>query len=354
MKAKLILENGCCFEGSVFGYEGETTGTAVFHTGMNGYQEVISDPASQGQILVMTYPLVGNYGVNIEDSESSAAQIRALVVKEACTEPNNFRCELELEDYLKAHRIIGLEGVDTRALTRALRKSGSQRATIVLESSSDSPASIKERFQSSAILPTISNETARYRTGNGKRHAAVLDLGITRSQLALLTNLGYSVSVYPQDATAEEIFAEQPEFVYISSGCDAREISEALKSTVRALCANLPILAVGFGQAVVASAFGGTLKAHLYGHHGSQPVHNLRTGRIYTTAQNHTLHIDQLPEAFIVSHTNVNDNSIEGFRHRTLPIHCVSFYPNTPSNAQFNDGVIANFLSQVQKEEQHA
>ena len=355
MKAKLILENGMIFEGKAFGYDGEAIGEVVFNTSMNGYQEIITDPASQGQILVMTYPLIGNYGINLDDSESSIPYIRALVVKEKCNFPNNFRCEFDLEDYLKSNKIIGLEGIDTRALTKVIRKEGSMKGIIVSEGNSDDSKEIQQKlaaFAPNLVLNPVTNKAKTL--GHGKIKVAALDLGITNSLVQALIDNDCTVTLYPHTTAAKDILADKVDCVLISSGAEALQNQDQLLDEIKLLATIRPTLAIGLGHQLLTLSFGGSLEKHLYGHRGGQPVRDLFTSKIHTTLQNHSYHVAKLPNDFEASHININDGSIEGMKHQTLPIRSVQFYPESPKTESFCDGVIQNFLQLVAQEVQNA
>ena len=355
MKAKLILENGMIFEGSAFGYEAEVMGEVVFNTSMNGYQEIMTDPASHGQILVMTYPLIGNYGINLDDSESKSTHIKALVVKEKCDFPNNFRCEFDLEDYLKSNNIMGLENIDTRALTKIIRKEGTMKGIILPEGSNENIQEIKQRLQVFTLDCPAAPIAAKSKLfGKGKIKVAALDFGITNSLLKSLTDKDCSVTVYRPSTSAKEILADKVDFVLISSGAEILQNLDSILDEIKILAAIKPTLGIGLGHELIALSFGGTLEKHLYGHRGSQPVKDLRTDKIHTTAQNHGYHVAVLPSDFEATHININDKSIEGMKHKTLPIQSVQFYPESPKDDIFCDGVIQSFLQLVAQEVQNA
>lgn len=353
MKIKLILENSMVFEGNSFGYEQEAIGEVVFNTSMNGYQEIITDPASYGQILVMTYPLVGNYGINLDDSESKLPIIKALVVKEKCSFPNNFRCELDLDDYLKSHKIVGIEGIDTRALAKILRKEGQMKGIIVPENNADAQSSISQRFaafeaeKNPATQEVSTSKT--YTLGHGPLKASVLDLGASSSLLKNLVDHNCTVTVYPYQTKATELLENEPDFIVLSNGPEDIQNLDEVIHEIKSLATNKPVLGVGIGHELLALAFGGRIEKHLYGHRGKQPVKDLQSKKVYSTRQNHASHVHMLPADFEQTHVNMNDNSIEGMKHKTLPIASVQFYPESYMDCGFCDGVIDGFLKTVQE-----
>lgn len=218
MKAKLILENGMIFEGKAFGYLKESVGEVVFTTGMTGYQEVLTDPSYYGQIVTMTYPLIGNYGINLEDMESDSIKVRGFIVREKCNMPSNFRCELELEDFLKQGKVIGLEGIDTRALTKVLRNSGTMRGLIALEDVDDEY--VKEKiagFSTKEAVKTVTTNKSYVVEGTGK-HIAVMDFGIKTNIIRNFKKRGCKLTIFPATATAEEVLNINPDLIFLSNG----------------------------------------------------------------------------------------------------------------------------------------
>ncbi len=355
MKAKLILENGEIFEGISFGYEGEVLGEVVFNTSMNGYQEILTDPAGSGQILVMTYPLIGNYGINLDDSESSNPTVKAVIVNELCSYPNNFRCEFNLGDYLKSHKVAGIEGIDTRALTKALRNKGTMKGFIVTGDNHDFSA-IKSLLEKSAlveedvILPPAKTTIA----GKGPISLALIDLGLTKSTLDKFVQMGCTIKIYPHTAHASEILAANPDLVILSSGSEQVKHPEHILEEIKILAQSKPLAGIGAGHQLIAKAFGGSLEKHLYGHRGKQPVKNLLSGRVSSTVQNHSWHVKRLPEDFELTHINLNDNSIEGMKHKVLPVASVQFYPENHTDSSFSDNVISEFLKLISREVKNA
>ncbi len=356
MKMKLILENKMEFEGTSFGFNQEVAGEVVFNTSMNGYQEIITDPASSGQILVMTSPLIGNYGINLDDSESDQTYIKALVVSEQCIHPNNFRCELTLDDYLKSQKIMGIEGIDTRALTKVLRTEGTMKGIIVSqdnESKSSIEAKFKESVESS-YTSEIVHANAAFTAKTQSVNLSVMDFGLTNSTLEKFKEMNCQIKIYPSTAKASEILLGSPDMVLLSSGSENIEQSPKVLEEIKLLAQSKPLVAIGNGHLLMAKAFGGKLTKHLYGHRGKQPVKNLLSGKVSSSTQNHSYHVSELPQDFEVTHINLNDHSIEGIKHKTLPVMSVQFYPEYHSSSNFCDGMIHEFLKLADKEMNHA
>ncbi|MGL5649447.1 MAG: carbamoyl phosphate synthase small subunit [Clostridium sp.] len=345
MKAKLILENGMVFEGKSFGYLKESVGEVVFTTGMTGYQEVLTDPSYYGQIVTMTYPLIGNYGINLEDMESKNPQVRGFIVREKCTMPNNFRCELTLDDYLKQNKIIGLEGIDTRALTKVLRNSGTMRGIIALENSTlEEVRDRLEAFSNKEAVEIVSTNEKYVIEGNGK-HIAVVDYGIKQNIIRNFKKRGCKISVFPARTTAEEILEVNPDLVFLSNGPGDPEDLDYAIEMIRNLTGKKPIVGICLGHQLLALSLGGTTTKLKFGHRGcNHPVKDLETGRVHITAQNHGYVVEELPEDVEVTHVNINDKTIEGLKHKTLPIYSVQFHPEASAGPQDCEYIFDRFL----------
>ncbi|WP_297522249.1 carbamoyl phosphate synthase small subunit [uncultured Clostridium sp.] len=332
MKAKLILQDGTIFEGKAFGYLQETVGEVVFSTGMAGYQEIITDPSYKGQIVTMTYPLIGNYGVNLEDMESDNVQIKGLIVKEKCEFPNNFRCELELDNYLKQNKVLGLEGIDTRALTKILRNKGSMTGIIAVEDFrlSDIEDKIKSYNNSSAVSEVSTKESYVVR-GAGKK-VAVIDLGIKKSVLANIIKREADITVFPYDVTAETVLAANPEMVFLSNGpgnpADVKEVSEMIKG----LFGKVKITGVGLGSQLIALALGAKTDKLAFGHRGSNhPVKDISNGKVYITTQTQGFTVSNLTKEMEITYRNINDSTAAGYKSESLNIEAVQFMPDRDS-----------------------
>ena len=257
MKAQLILENGMVFEGTAFGYLKETIGEVVFNTGMTGYQEILTDPSYYGQMVVMTYPLVGNYGINLEDMESDKANVKAFIVREKSDYPNNFRCELTLDGYLKAQKIIGLEGIDTRALTKTLRNHGCMKGIIAVRELTPSQIKLKmDSFTNHTAVAEVTTKEAYTIEGDGL-HIAVLDCGIKQNILREFSKRGCKLSVFPAFTSAEEILAVNPDGVFLSNGpADPKDLPTIVEN-VQKIVGVKPITGICLGHQLLSLALGG-------------------------------------------------------------------------------------------------
>jgi carbamoyl-phosphate synthase small subunit len=357
--AILVLEDGTCFTGVSFGAKGERYGEIVFNTGLTGYQEVLSDPSYQGQIVTMTYPLIGNYGVNKNDMESRALWLEGFVVKEACREPSNWRSTNDIDSFLRDHNVVGIEGVDTRALTRHIRESGAMRAVISTEDLD--LRSLVEKVRSSPDL--IGRDLVREVTcdrpytahsSTGLR-VVVLDFGVKTSIIRQLCHAGCAVTVMPAASSVDEILWFDPDGVLLSNGPgDPAAVTYAV-DTIRALIAlgTMPLFGICLGHQLLGLALGGDTFKLKFGHHGgNHPVKDMKTGKIDITVQNHgfCVNIDSLEKDSIeITHMNLNDGTLEGMRHATLPLFSVQFHPEAGPGPHDGRYLFGRFVDAMKK-----
>ncbi len=368
--AILALEDGTIFEGAAFGATGERSGEVVFNTSMTGYQEVLTDPSYRGQIVAMTYPLIGNYGVNADDAESRSLWLEGFVVKELSRITSNFRSETNLDAYLRDHGVLGIEGIDTRELTRRLRTAGAMKAVLSTEDlNADSlvaKAKASPSLEGRNLAETVTCEKiyqwngstglqpVHGRDSTGCKpvppvfHVVVLDCGVKYGILNHLVSAGCEVTVVPASTSAEQIAEMTPDGLMLSNGPgDPEPVTDVIK-TVRKLIENppgkkpLPIFGICLGQQILALALGGKTYKLKFGHHGANhPVKDLRTGKVAITVQNHgfCVDIDSLPTGDVeITHINLNDQTLEGLRHKHLPIFSVQYHPEArpgPHDAQY-------------------
>lgn len=348
MKGKLILENGMSFDGKIFGHFGETTGEIVFTTGMTGYQEVLTDPSLYGKIVVMTYPMVGNYGLNLEDMESDKIHLKGFIIKEDAKLPNNFRCEMTLEGFLSQYNVVGFKGVDTRELTKIIRDKGSMKAIITDKELTHKE--LKERFDNFSYenaVEQVSRKGIIEIGGNGLK-IGVLDLGVKRSTLDLLEKMGFAVSVFPYNTSSNELLRHNLDGLIISSGPgDPNEMKEIIKE-VKGTLSNVPMLGISLGAQIMNLALGGSVTKMKNGHRGvNHPVEDLNRKKIYITDQNHGYSIENLGGASETTHMNLNDKTIEGFRCDSLAAMGVQFMPDL-SGEDLNN-VFTDFMAVIEK-----
>ncbi len=355
MKAILALEDGRYFIGQSLGAEGEVTGEVVFNTSMTGYQEVMTDPSYAGQLVTMTYPLIGNYGVNETDIESDDVQVSGFIVREDCQQPSNWKLEAKSEDYLAQHNIIGIQGIDTRALTKHIREKGMMRGVISTEESN--PEKLVEKAQASGMssdlvyqvttdkIYTLEPEYTQY-------HLAVVDLGAKQSILDSLVEQGCKVTVLPADAGADMIQALQPDGVMISNGPGDPKDIPGVVELVEELIGQYPIAGICLGHQVLGLALGGDTYKLKFGHHGSnQPVKDLKSERVFITSQNHgyALKEDSLPKEVVVTHRNLNDNTVEGIKHQSLPLFSVQYHPEAAPGPKDSMYLFKEFVKLIEK-----
>lgn len=345
MKAKLILENGMIFEGKAFGYLKESVGEVVFTTGMTGYQEVLTDPSYYGQIVTMTYPLIGNYGINLEDMESDSVKVSGFIVREKCNLPSNFRCELDLDNYLKQEKVIGLEGIDTRALTKVLRNSGTMKGIIALENVDDEY--VKERLESFSNKNAVKSVTSKDTyviEGTGK-HVAIMDFGIKTNIIRNFKKRGCKITVFPATATAEEVLNVNPDLVFLSNGPGDPEDLDFVVENVKKIVGKKPIVGICLGHQLLALTLGGKTTKLKFGHRGcNHPVKDLERNIVHITSQNHGYVVQTLPENMEVTHVNINDGTVEGMKHKELPIYSVQFHPEASAGPQDSEYIFDRFL----------
>ncbi len=342
MKAILALENGAIFQGENFGIEGEVIGEIVFNTGMTGYQELLTDPTCCGQVVTMTYPLIGNYGVNIDDIESKKTHIKGFVVRELCNSPSNWRSVETLNDYLKRNNIIGIKDIDTRALTKILRDNGTMRGIISTDPDFNFDEKIKEikaYVIKNPVQCVTTKEVVHYK-GEGYR-VSLVDLGIKQNIVSSLLKRGCDVYVFPADAKAEEIMAVNPDGIMLSNGPgDPKDCVDTINE-IKELIGEKPIFGICLGHQLAALANGADTEKLKYGHRGSNhPVKDLEKDLTYITSQNHGYAIVEASlekTRMEVSHRNMNDNTIEGLRYKDVPVFTVQFHPENDTAYLFDE-----------------
>lgn len=347
-KCYLVLADGHIFEGFRFGAEGDTIGELVFNTGMVGYEETLTDPNNFGQIVLQTFPMIGNYGIIPADLEGKKAHLSGYVVREYCTAPSNFRCEKTLDEYLKEQGVVGIYGVDTREITRILRDKGVMAARIVDEVT-DLTADGLETYSvaGAPAAVAIGEKTVLCAQGEKKYTVSLFDLGTKASFAAQLTRRGCEVHVFPFDASAEELLSVDPDGIFLTDGPGDPADADDIAAEVGKLLGKKPLFGVGLGHQLTAIAAGGKTAKLTYGHRGgNQPVKQLEDGRTFITAQNHGYEVlgDALPEGASVSFVNVNDQSCEGADYPALNAFSVQFHPTECKGPQDTTFLYERFI----------
>ena len=379
-KALLALEDGKYFVGWSWGASGERWGEVVFNTSMTGYQEVLTDPSYKGQIVTMTYPLIGNYGVNGEDFESLRPWVEGFVVKEGCPFPSNWRSQKSLGDFLRENEIVAIEGIDTRALTRHIRSVGALRGIIstldldpqsLVSKARSSPSMVGADWVQSVTcakpyswgrqgIPGSGNRLWDWGRGQNldlpsreKMRVVAMDFGIKHNIVRHLASRGCEVRVVPARTRAEEILAENPHGVFLSNGPgDPAAVPYAVE-TIRGLIGKKPIFGICLGHQLLGLAFGGRTFKLKFGHRGAnQPVKNLKNERVEITCQNHgfCVDLDTLPPGELeITHVNLNDRSLEGMRHRWLPVFSVQYHPEASAGPHDSAYLFDEFVTLMER-----
>jgi len=357
MDAVLALEDGRIFKGRSFGAEGERAGEVVFNTSMAGYQEILTDPSYKGQIVTMTYPLIGNYGVNEEDAESRKPFVEGFVVKEYSKIASNWRSKKSLGDYLKENGIVAIEGVDTRSLTLHIRQAGEMKAILstidtdagsLINKAKASPGLVGRDLVKEVVAPKTYewNNTGRFKV-------VVLDCGDKFNTLRELAKNDCKVTVVPAKTKAKDILSLKPDGVLLSNGPGDPAALPYIVKTVEELIGKIPIFGICLGHQMLGQAFGGKTYKLKFGHHGgNQPVKDLRTGKVAISVQNHgfCVDIDTLNKKEIaITHINLNDKTLEGMEHKKLPIFSVQFHPEAAPGPKDAEYLFEKFVELMKK-----
>ncbi len=356
-QAHLVLADGTTYTGTAFGAHGTNAGEVVFNTGMTGYQEILTDPSYAGQLVALTYPIIGNYGVNPDDFESRRVQVSGLVVKELTDAPSNWRSQGTLDDFLRTHGVVGIAGLDTRALTRKLRSVGVMMGAL---SSEKTPSELHDVLTAAAdyedvnYMARVTTETPYVwpsATGETLYKIALLDCGVKFNILRSLAALGAEVTVFPADTAAETILATDPDGVFLSPGPGDPALLGDIVQAVRVLSHAKPTMGICLGNQLLGCAFGGHTFKLPFGHRGSNhPVKDLETGRVVITSQNHgyALAADGFDDPDIeVWQINLNDGTVEGLRHKTLPVFSIQYHPEASPGPADSRGYFARFLRMI-------
>jgi carbamoyl-phosphate synthase small subunit len=366
--AKLALEDGTVYTGKGFGARGEIDGEVCFNTSMTGYQEVLTDPSYRGQIVTMTYPEIGNYGVNADDAESAKPHLAGFVVRERSRRASNFRADGELHEYLLGYGIVALEGIDTRALVRRIRIRGALKGVLSTEELDDARLVAKAQASPGLVGRDLVREVMPAAAAKWQKplsrwvnhdlaatteslpadapHVVALDYGMKWNIARHLFNMGCRVTVLPGNATAADVMAQEPDGVFLSNGPGDPEPLTYAQQTIRELLPQRPVFGICLGHQLLALACGATTYKLKFGHRGAnQPVMNHATGRVEISTQNHGFAVspDNLPADLEVTHINLNDGTIEGLRHRKYPAFSVQYHPEASAGPHDSSYLFTQF-----------
>lgn len=350
-KAVLYLEDGTAFYGLSAGADGETVGEVVFNTCMTGYLEILTDPSYNGQLVIMTYPLQGNYGINLKDAESRKPWAQGFIMREICDEPSNWTCETTLRDYLESNHIQAISDIDTRALTVKIREEGNLFAVLSTECFDEEllKQKIEKEKQKKRNLVNEAGIKEAYTEGSGSINVAVLDMGIKGSILKQLLERDTRVTVYPWNVTKEEILKSKPDGLLISNGPgDPKDVMETV-NTVKSLIGEIPVCGICLGHQIIGLALGFDTYKLKFGHHGgNHPVKDLKRDRVFMTSQNHNyaLKMDNIGDVEI-THINLNDNTVEGIKHKKLPVASVQYHPEAAPGPLESRYIFDEFLEMI-------
>ncbi len=357
--AKLVLENGMEFYGCFFGAHKESLAELVFNTSMAGYQEIITDPSYMGQTVVMTYPLIGNYGITAEDDESRAPFLSGLIVREVCELPSNFRYTNTLSEKLEEYGIPGISGIDTRKLTRVIRSEGSQKVLItsIETSKEEALAKINSQELQSDVVNSVSCKKRWYsRTSNAKYNVVAIDCGIKLNIIRCLNKLGCNVTIVPHTATVDEIKALSPDGLFVSNGPGNPENVKSVVELVKELKGTLPIFGICLGHQIICLSYGAKTYKLKFGHRGANhPVKNLINGKIEITSQNHSYAVDSNSlenTGLTLTHINILDNTPEGVRCEKDKIYSVQYHPESAPGPEDSEYLFDDFIKMMQEEKE--
>ncbi len=362
--AHLVLEDGSAYRGLAFGDTSHPAhGEVVFNTSMTGYQEILTDPSYAGQIVVPTYPLIGNYGINSQDHESRRIQVSGFVVREHCDAPSHPSSEMTLDEFLRSQGILGISGVDTRAITRRLRTRGVMMGAVsVGESPERALARLREAptYEGTDFVRSVSTDEPYWwdksmpgdTPGPARFRVLVSDCGLKYNILRNLRSRGCEVIAYPASASADDLLSMNPDGVLMSPGPGDPDLLDYAVETASGLVGRVPIMGICLGNQIIARAFGGRNYKLKFGHRGgNHPVKEIATGRVHITAQNHGYAVDpdSLPAELEVSHVNLNDDTVEGLRHRALPIMSIQYHSEASPGPLDNEYLFDEFMNLVRE-----
>ena len=358
--AILVLEDGSCFKGKSFGSEGISFGEVVFNTSMTGYQEILTDPSYAGQIVIPTYPLIGNYGINKQHAESNNIQVSGFVVREHSSKPSHMLSSSTLEEFLHSQNIIGISGIDTRSVVRRLRSKGVMMGAVATDQDCEKVVKAVQsvpNYEKVDLVSTVKT-TNTYQWKDGQQHLndqsltriVVVDFGLKFNILRILYKLGCEVTVVPAHTSSQEILDLKPSGIVISPGPGNPDLLDYAVTNVKNLVGRLPVLGICLGNQIIGRAFGGRTYKLKFGHRGgNHPVRDLRTGLVHITSQNHgyTVDPDSLSSDVEVSHINLHDGTVEGLRHKSKKAMSIQYHSEGSPGPKDNEYIFNEFLDWI-------
>lgn len=357
MKALLALEDGFVLQGEAFAGSGECYGEVVFNTGMAGYQEILTDPSYNGQIVAMTYPLIGNYGINNEDGESDRVWVEGFIVRESSVVPSNWRSSESLQSFLERSNVMGVEGIDTRALTKHIREAGAMKGVMSTEDT-DTESLVAKAKESPGLVgrdlvkEVTSNETSEWST-KGKYRVVAMDFGIKTNILRLLASHDCAVTVVPATTKAEDILTMDPDGIVLSNGPGDPAALGHIAAEVKKLFGKKPVFGICLGHQLIGRALEFETFKLKFGHHGvNHPVKSLKTGKVEITSQNHgfCVNLESVSDSPVeATHVNLNDDTLEGMRHRELPVFSVQYHPESAPGPHDSRYLFDEFVGEMEK-----
>ena len=359
-KGMLVLKSGEVFEGWLHGNREQSQGEVIFNTSMTGYQEILTDPSYSGQIVTMTYPHIGNYGINLEDMESSRVHVQGLVVKELCLDPSNWRSSKSLGEWLMEHRVTILEGIDTRALVKRIRKGECNGLIAVKPENSET---LKELRKTAANLQSMEGQNWADQVSTAKAydweipekttfHVVAYDFGIKHNILRLMTNLGMQVRVFPSSTPASQILEQNPDGVFLSNGPGDPAVVQSAIENVKVLLGKIPIFGICLGHQILSLALGCRTYKLECGHHGANhPIMDYQTNKIEISSHNHGFAVDEsnLPTDVWVTHRNLNDETIAGIESKNFPAYSVQYHPEAAPGPHDSQYLFQRFVKMMQR-----
>ena len=356
-KALIVLEDGTVFEGVSFGAEGEKFGELVFNTGMTGYQEILTDPSYKGQIVTMTYPLIGNYGINDEDAESGSIKVEGLIVREQCITPSNWKKVMTIQEYLKKYNVIGVQGVDTRAIVRHIRIIGAIKSVVsTIDHDVNSLLKKVRAWEGLDGVDLVKEVTCDklYTVGesDAKYHVAALDVGMKNNIVRELVAAGCRVTVLPAYTTADEVMGLNPDGIFLSNGPGDPRPLHSIIDTCKTLMGKKPMFGICLGHEIIGLALGARISHMKFGHRGvNQPIKELKSGRVLITSENHGWAIDKdsIPDCVEITRINLNDGTVEGLRHKELPVISIQCHPEASPGPHDSRHIFSEFIDMMGK-----